>query len=117
MIEKGEFVIISKSDFEHQKKTLEILYNQLMEIKQLLVQEGDNSKEWGNNWHSLKFVSEKLGVEKSSLTYWSRTGKIDKKKIGDKIFINIAQVYDLLNFEEKSDEVVPQLNPKKKKVA
>jgi len=60
-----------------------------------------------NKWKSIKYVSDHLGIEKSTLTYWSKetVGTIQRKKIGDKVFINIEEVYNLLNVEKKEENV------------
>ena len=60
-----------------------------------------------NKWKSIKYVSDQLGIEKSTLTYWSKetVGTIKRKKIGDKLFINIEEVYLLLNGAEKKENV------------
>ena len=119
MLESGEHILIRKVDYDKQLKALELVFEQLSELKQLVRKENTEKPmiEWGNNWHSISFVSSTLNIEPATLKYWARIETIEKKKIGQKVFINIEDVYLLLNSKTELAKVVPQLNRKKRKVS
>lgn len=111
MFESGEQLIISKVDFNSFLEQMQFLRKEIKELKKSV--ESDKLEapvEWENNWHSLKFVAEKLGIERTTITYWAKCGKIQKRKIGEKIFIDIKEVHELLNFKQESGKVVPRLH-------
>ena len=111
MFNGNDQVIIRKIDFDSFVEQLAILNKGIAQLKKAL--ESDKvtlPMEWGNDWHSIKFVAEKLGVERGTLTYWAKIGKIEKRKIGEKIFISIKQVHNLLNINQESTKVVPKLH-------
>ena len=118
MLGDNEQIIIRKVDFEQFLEQIKFLTNEVKSLKKAV--ESDKIKaptEWGNSWHSIKFVAEKLGVERGTLTYWAKCGKIEKRKVGEKIFISIKEVHDLLNLAQEALKVVPKLHLSKLKAS